>query len=194
MKNVKIAVTGGIGSGKSATIKLLQQLGYPTFSCDEIYCECIELPEYVKEVEKAFPNAVIGGKIDRKALSSLVFSNEENLKILNALAHPLIMERLHQKMKGVSGVCFAEVPLLFEKGYEKDFDKVIVVIRNKTERIAAVQNRDRLSVCEIEERMLRQYDYDKNETHLKENFFVIENNGSMEQLKIQLLKILENAL
>ena len=186
MKNVKIAVTGGIGSGKSAAIRLLQEMGYHTFSCDEIYRECIELPEYVKEVEKAFPSAVMGGKIDRKALSALVFSDEKSLKILNGLAHPLIMGRLYQKMQGVSGVCFAEVPLLFEEGHEKDFDKVIVVTRNKTERIAAVQNRDGLSAIDIEERMLRQYDYDKNEGHLKKEFYVIENNGSIEQLKIQL--------
>lgn len=194
MKNVKIAVTGGIGSGKSAVIKLLQEMGYPTFSCDEIYRECIELPEYVKEVEKAFPSAVTGGKIDRKALSELIFSDERNLKILNGLAHPLIMERLYKKLEGVLGVCFAEVPLLFEEGYEKDFDKVIVVVRNKATRIAAVQNRDGLSAPEIEKRMLRQYDYDKNEPHLKENFFVIANNGSIEQLKMQLLKILESVL
>ena len=71
----KIAVTGGIGSGKSTVLTLLKNLGYPVFSCDEIYREITESQAYVKEIETLFPSCVENGTINRKALAEIVFND-----------------------------------------------------------------------------------------------------------------------
>ena len=65
----KIAITGGIGSGKSLVGSYLKKQGYPVFSCDEIYKEIFDTNEYVQLIERAFPSTVKDGKIDRKILS-----------------------------------------------------------------------------------------------------------------------------
>ena len=118
----KIAITGGIGSGKSTVLHIFGEMGYPIFSCDEIYREIIDTAEYVKKIEMTFPRCVVDGKVDRKLLASTVFGNGEALEKLNAIAHPLIMQRLLEEMKNcTSEKVFAEVPLLFEGNYEALF-------------------------------------------------------------------------
>ncbi len=192
---MKIAVTGGIGSGKSQVLQLINELGYPTFSCDEIYKEIAQSAEYVKQIGEVFPSCVKNEKLDRKQLSEIVFSNEERRAQLNAISHPLIMNSLLSKMQNCNeNFVFAEVPLLFEGKFENRFDFVIVVQRDLKQRIAAIKNRDNLSEEEINNRMQSQIDYSSNtvQNYFKEKqFFIIENSSSIEELKNQLQKILE---
>ncbi len=174
----KIAITGGIGSGKSAFSALLREKGYPVFSCDEIYAELRREPQYVTALQAVFPDCVKDGTIDKSALSKKVFSDEKELMKLNALSHPLIMERLLQKMER-ERVCFAEVPLLYEGGFEGLFDGVILLKREKSARIAAVKLRDGLSEEEILARIARQRDHDAS----CGGCIVIENDGTLSDLR-----------
>lgn len=190
----KIAITGGIGSGKSTVLHILGEMGYPIFSCDEIYREIIDAPEYIQKISAAFPECIKEGKIDRKLLSNIVFENCETLAKLNAIAHPLIMQRLLEKMDNcASEKVFAEVPLLFEGNYENLFDKVIVIYRNKDKRIESVVNRDQISFGSVKKRISTQFDYDdeKNKNRLKDcNVIFIENEGDLPSLK-NIIKNLE---
>ena len=190
----KIAITGGIGSGKSTVLHILGEMGYPIFSCDEIYREIIDAPEYIQKISAAFPECIKEGKIDRKLLSNIVFENCETLAKLNAIAHPLIMQRLLEKMDNcASEKVFAEVPLLFEGNYENLFDKVIVIYRNKDKRIESVVNRDQISSGSVKKRISTQFDYDdeKNKNRLKNcNVIFIENEGDLPSLK-NIIKNLE---
>ena len=80
-----------------------------------------------------------------------------------------------------SEIVFAEVPLLFESGYEKEFDEIIVVTRSMNARIIAICTRDSISVEEAKKRIQSQYDYDSKEgrANLKAlNCWIIENDGS----------------
>ena len=183
----KIAITGGIGSGKSTVLHIFGEMGYPIFSCDEIYREIIDTAEYVKKIEMTFPKCVVDGKVDRKLLASTVFGNGEALEKLNAIAHPLIMQRLLEEMKScTSEKVFAEVPLLFEGNYENLFDQVIVVCRDKAERIQSVVQRDQISSANVEKRILTQFDYEdeKNKNRLKNcKTIFIQNEGELDLLK-----------
>ncbi len=193
----KIAVTGGIGSGKSTVLALLKKLGYPVFSCDEIYLEITESQAYVKELKKRFPSCVEKGKINRNALAEIVFKDEEKRKILNALAHPLIMQTLMERMEGVPSVSFAEVPLLWEGNYQDLFDYIFIVTRNKEARIQAVLQRDATTVEKVKGRIAAQVDYDTTDFLKKDDsskIRFIENNSSLQNLEDALKKALFSIL
>lgn len=176
----KIAITGGIGSGKSAVCRILKERGYPVFSCDEINRTLLSEKSYLDGLCALFPTCVKDGNLQKTALASLVFSDKEALETLNAYAHPRISERLQRDMDGAKKTCFAEVPLLFESGMTKQFDGAIVVLRNKEERIRAVVTRDGLTVERAEARMKQQFDYNGP---LPDGCLVIENNGDEAALR-----------
>lgn len=185
-QNKRIAITGGLGSGKSTVLNCLRQKGYPVFSCDEIYAELCLTPRFLRGLDKLFPGCVKKGVLDRKTLSERVFSDESARKTLNAFSHPLVLEKLNELTKELP-LSFAEVPLLFESGSETLFDGTIVVMRDKRARIEAVKIRNGLSEEEIARRMARQYDYDKTPP---KNCFLLENNGSILELNSNLDEIL----
>ena len=185
----RIAITGGIGSGKSAVSKIIKGIGYTVFSCDEIYKEIFTQDDYVKSVDLLFDGVVKNGVIDKKALGTLIFADEKARKKLDDLSHPKIMSSLMESMQGVEAdVVFAEVPLLFECGYEQCFDEIIVVLRDKQARVDAICSRDKIDKDGALLKIQSQFDYDspKNLPILhKNNIFLIENNSSLNDLRIQ---------
>ena len=191
----KVAITGGIGSGKSKVLSIIQNADYPVFSCDEIYKKVIVDEKYIKKIAEIFPTAVIDGKINRKILGEMVFSDDENRKKLDAIAHPLIMQRLVEEMSLVkSDSAFAEVPLLFEGGFQSFFDGIIVVKRDKQLRIDGIEIRDNLDKKSIEDRISAQFDYDCTDNQAileKNNVKFILNNGSVDELKEQVNLIIQ---
>lgn len=160
---IYVAVTGGIGSGKSTVIGMIRKMGYPVFSADEISRTIYADPRIQEKIKRHFPECISEMGIDRAKLSGIVFSDKGRLEMLNSITHPAIMENLFLEMeKSTSVLVFAEVPLLFEEGYERRFDQVIVVLRDRESRIASVQVRDGLSKEEVVARIKNQFDYEKN--------------------------------
>lgn len=160
---IYVAVTGGIGSGKSTVIGMIRKMGYPVFSADEISRTIYADPGIQEKIERHFPECISEMGIDRAKLSGIVFSDKDRLEMLNSITHPAIMENLFLEMeKSTSVLVFAEVPLLFEEGYERRFDQVIVVLRDRESRIASVQVRDGLSKEDVVARIKNQFDYEKN--------------------------------
>lgn len=184
-KQKYVAVTGGIGSGKSTLCSMLKSKGYPVFSCDEIYKQVIVSPDFVAKIEKAFPSAVQNGKIDRKTLSEIVFDDEGALATLNALSHPAVMENLKAEMqKSESEVVFAEVPLLFEGNYQKRFDFVLIVEREEDSRISAVVKRDDTTKEAVLKRIASQIDHSKIAS--SDAVFKLNNDGDLQGLENRL--------
>lgn len=158
-----VAVTGGIGSGKSEVMKIIHDLGYPVFSADAVAHKIFDDPRVLEKTEKEFPECVVEHRIDRKKLADLVFCDASKRKKLEVITHPAIMHILYREMERASSdFVFAEVPLLFEGGYEKDFDAVIVVMRNLEARIRSAAERDRVSEEKIILRIKNQFNYEKN--------------------------------
>ena len=181
----KIAVTGGIGSGKSIALSYIKGLGFPVFSCDLIYKKIIQQKEYVEKVGEFFPEAIINNQIDRKKLSTIVFQNSAKLKLLNELAHPLILKELDKEISQENkDVVFAEVPLLFENNLQDKFDKVIVVYRDISKRIEAICKRDGIPPEAAQARINNQFDYDKYMEVLKKDnrVYIFANNQTKENL------------
>lgn len=184
--NIKIAVTGGIGSGKTTVCNILNRLGYKVVSCDEVYKQ-ISDEVLVTVLKDEFPNVIDGVIINKKKLAETVFKDEVKLKKLNSLTHPLIMEKVF-KVMGEQNILFAEVPLLFESGYDKYFDKIIVVKRDLQQRIDSIIKRDNLSKADIKKRINSQINYDIEDFA---KYYVIHNYGNIDKLREEVFRVLK---
>ena len=194
MCKMKIAITGGIGSGKSTVLSILKKNGFAVFSCDEIYREISKTENYINKVQEHFPLAVKQGQIDRKALGELIFRETQARNKLNQISHPLIIKELFIRMENATGnLVFAEVPLLYETQEKMSFDAVILVARDKEERIKSIVDRDGISISEAKRRISAQVDYD-NLSALQQvfrNTFVVSNTTNQNQLEHNLLEIIK---
>ena len=185
--NIKIAVTGGIGSGKSTVLSIIGNSGYPVFSCDEIYKELLEDKKFIDKIEEEFGNILSeDGKLDRQKLSAMVFGDFDARQRLDSITHPEIMRLAFEKMS-LHRMSFLEVPLLFESGFEKIFDKVIVVLRDKEERIKSIIQRSGLRREEAVLRIKSQFDYDNFDFA---EYYVIHNDCSKCELAKKTLNLI----
>ncbi len=187
-KKLKIAITGGIGSGKSEALQTLAEYGFNTISCDEIAKNLFNKRCVKEKLQTLFPSAVkdLEMPVDRKKIAEEVFNDKEKLKGLNAITHPLIMEDALAVANDFDGVTFIEVPLLFEGGFESSFDKVIVVVRELNARVESVKKRSAISEEDILARIKNQIDYDCADFS---NYVVVENNGNLEEFKNKIIDI-----
>lgn len=177
---IKIALTGGIGSGKSTVAQLIAARGFKVFSCDRIYGELLSDGNMLRLLSDEFGEKIIfDGKIDRTLLAEIAFSDTKKIARLNKITHPLIIGSALSKMD-TEDISFCEVPLLFEEGYEKLFDNIIVVLREKAERIAAVTGRNNLTAEQVVKRMEYQINYDNTDFA---KYYVIHNDSNFQALK-----------
>ncbi len=173
---MKIAVSGSIGSGKSEVCRYLKELGYAVFDCDEENRKLLEENEdgYLK-VKEVFPDCFDDGKLDKKKLSAIVFSDEDEKKKLEGIMHPLILERLNKREEDP---LFAEVPLLFEAGWDVYFDHNILVVSDLDILLLRLEERG-LNREEAIERLNAQMPVSEK---IKRADKIIYNNGSLEDL------------
>lgn len=187
--NFKFAITGGIGSGKSTVAEIIWRQGYAVFSCDEIYKELLYRKEFLNKIASEFDGVIKeDGALDRAKLSKIVFEDKAALDKLNSITHPAIMEEVFKRSSGLK-LSFTEVPLLFENGFERYFDGVLVVLRDVNERIASVSKRDDIDVKTVNLRIKSQLNYDNCDFA---KYYVIHNNGNFEDLEQNVAEILEN--
>lgn len=179
---MKIAITGGIGSGKSTVSNIIKNLGYTVVSTDEITAKLHADQNVLLKIKEIFPSAVTGEKqliLDKNILSEEIFFDKEKLSRLNKLMHPLIMNNTFAILDKYP-VAFAEVPLLFESKLESMFDKVIVVKRDKNSRVSSVIKRSNLTENQVLSRINNQIDYDTFDFS-KYNVIINDNLDMLEQ-------------
>ena len=153
-----IAITGSIASGKSTVSKWFENKGYEVFYADRIGHEILKNPDIISDLENEFSSEILTkGKINRRKLGEIVFSNPEKLKFLNDLLHPKIRAEM-QKMidNSNSEILFFEIPLLFENGLEKSFDLTINISTKQENLIQRLKNRNGLSKAEIQRKIATQ--------------------------------------
>jgi dephospho-CoA kinase len=142
---IAVAITGGIGAGKSTALAAFRRHGAATVSSDEIVHHLLATDPAVKEaLVDRFGEGILGedGRPDRERIARVVFRDREALDFLEKLLHPLVSreylawrEQLARLPKPPT-VCVTEVPLLYEVGAESRFDKVVVVTAPKKLREA----------------------------------------------------------
>ncbi len=130
----KIAITGNLATGKSTFLKILKKLGFLTLSCDDIVKELYQDPQVREEIEKLLVKKGIlsaNQALDKEILLKLVVENVEIKKGIEEILHPKVLKRVleffKESQEKVRSLCFVEVPLFFEAGWEKYFDEVWVI-------------------------------------------------------------------
>jgi len=132
---VAVAITGGIGAGKSEALRAFARHGAATVSSDEIVHHLLQRDEVKRLVVQRMGNGVLSpeDEIDRGALATIVFNDREALTWLEDLLHPLVAAEYLQwredlaKLPDAPQVCVTEVPLLYETGGDARFDKVVAI-------------------------------------------------------------------
>jgi len=127
----KIAITGSLGTGKSTILKILQNLGFSTFSCDEVVKNLYKDPDIQKKIIEIFGKEIlsIDGKLNKKKILEKILEDNKLKEKLESLFHPLVKEKLLEfiRERKKEKIIFAEVPLLFEVGWEDLFDEIWVI-------------------------------------------------------------------
>jgi dephospho-CoA kinase len=131
------SLTGGIGSGKSLFARMLNGLGLTTIDTDDITHTVLDTPSVKKLLSVRWGNQILkDSEIDREVISSIVFHDPEQLKVLNQLLHPLIIKDMQRTIdQCVKPQLGFEVPLLFETGFHKYFDLNIMVTASTETRM-----------------------------------------------------------
>ena len=151
-----VAVTGGIGAGKSEALASFARHGAAVVSSDEIVHELLRSdPEVQASVRERWGDSMLGpeGAVDRERVANVVFTDPRELEWLESLLHPRVVAtylRWREQLAGLAdppAVCVTEVPLLYEVGGEERFDAVVVVTASPevriSRRMAPMQDRER---------------------------------------------------
>lgn len=194
---LKIAITGGIASGKSTVAKILKSYGYAVYSADEIYSDLLSDRDVIEKISLLVGVEPIlkDGKLtlNRKAVAEKVFNDKNLLKKFNDYTHGLVYDKIDEiaDKNSQAKILFFEIPLLFESGKQGDYDQVIVVKRDLKERIHGAMKRSGLSENEVKKRIKNQIDYD-NFDFTKHT--VIYNDGTQNDLEGEVEKILKKLI
>jgi dephospho-CoA kinase len=178
---VAVAITGGIGAGKSTALRAFARHGAAVISSDEIVHGLLrDDPDVKQAVVGRFGEGVLGadGQIDRARVGEIVFSDPEALAWLEQLLHPRVVAGYLRwredlaRLPDPPAVCVTEVPLLYEVGGETRFDKVVVVTASTDVRISR-----RIGPLRERERRLL-----PEEEKVKRADFVYVNDGTLDDL------------
>lgn len=152
-----VAITGGIGSGKSVVSKILRILGYIVYDCDENAKLLMDNSDYIKsQIGKLIsPDVIINNNIDRRLLANIVFNNHDKLNVLNSIVHTSVINDVLDKAKG-QDLLFVETAILHQSNMDKIVDNVWIVDAPDEVKINRVIKRNGLSREQILSRIKSQ--------------------------------------
>ncbi|MCL5126518.1 MAG: dephospho-CoA kinase [Deltaproteobacteria bacterium] len=190
-----VGLTGGIASGKSSVSKIFRARGIPVICADELAREVVKPGSGgIKEITSAFGDSVldVDGTLNRPELARIVFSDAAKRKTLESIIHPRVSrekERLAKEyMRKGHKIVVVDVPLLFEAGWETDFDLVILVYAPRKIQKKRLLQRDSISADEASSRLSAQMDIESKKTLAD---IVIDNSGSLADTEIQVSGIID---
>lgn len=156
MKRKVIAVTGGIGSGKSTLCRLLEKKGFRVVDCDALSRRVAEQSETLEEIKRVFGKRFVAdGSLDRRALAREVFSDKKKTETLNRIFHKKIFALLEEEIARSDGAVFVEIQLLTPDKHGL-FDGVWVVTASEETRVKRAMTRDGRSEEQIRSIIERQ--------------------------------------
>ncbi len=190
---LKVAVTGGAGSGKTTVVRMFKELGAQVLDADEVAREVVAVgapaweelrrtwgPEFFKE----------DGSLDRARVAQRVFSDPEARRRLNDLIHPQvalkIKERLQALEKQGAPLVVVEVPLLFEAGLQRAYERIVVVFADPNDQVSRLEARDHRPEGEIAGILKAQWPLKEK---LAQADYVVDNRGTLSDTRLQVKNI-----
>lgn len=189
---VRLALTGGIGSGKSTVLSYFKRLGAAVAECDAIVHEELAKNRALRQQLVRFFGAGIltRGRVDRAKLARRVFGDKARTRRLNGLVHPLVKRRMLSFLRRTRRrVAVVEVPLLFEAGLEPYFDGVVGVAVDPRVLSQRWRRSGRMRLHEIRLRSRQQM---SPESKIARCDFIIDNSFTKKRTYAQVKKLMED--
>lgn len=187
---IMIALTGSIGMGKSTVAKMFERAGVPVFDADAVVRELQGAGgSLVEKIGELFPGCVRCGTLDRDCLAEIVLADREKLALLEGIVHPAVREARQAFIarNSNSRALLFEIPLLFETGGEKDFDKVVVVSAPLEVQLGRVLQRPGMSIDKLQSILARQMPDDEKRARAD---FVVDTGTDLSTTESQVRDIL----
>ena len=191
---MKIGLTGSIACGKSTVSKFLCEQGYTVVDADAI-SHRLTAPggDALPAIREAFGDAVFcGDALDRRALGALVFADSSKRQALNAILHPMILERIYSELDAGDApdtLIFGDIPLLYECHMEEHFDRIWVVSAQEETQLDRLMQRDGLTKEEALSRIRSQMPLEEKRRRADA---VIHTDGPILQTQRQVRRLLSS--
>jgi dephospho-CoA kinase len=189
-----VGLTGGIASGKSTVRCLFQQLGVPVICADELAHEAVKPgAPALEEIRREFGDGTIDeeGELDRAAMARLVFHDAALRKKLESIIHPRVSEEKDSRLEEFRcqghAVVVVDVPLLYESGWQKAFDLVIVVHVPRNVQEQRLVDRDGMTHEDARARLDAQMPIEEKTARADK---IVDNTGSLQRTREQVESIL----
>ncbi len=191
-----VGLTGGIAAGKSTVAKMFGELGAPHLDADQLARVVVAKDEgLLARLVEAFGPEILSqeGRLDRKALGRLVFSDEEARRRLEMLTHPAIAAAAGRELEALASQSgglpvIYEAALLVEVGRERDLDLLVVVVARDEVRLERLMRRSRLTEEEARQRFAAQLPQEEKAAKAD---YVIDNSGALDQTREQVRQVWE---
>lgn len=186
-----VAITGSIGCGKTTIASIINKLGYAVFDIDGWVRHLYFQKDFLKTIAENFPETVVDGVFDKRKLRNLVFYNEKELRRLEALIHPFLKNRLKNVIRrhaAVDDLFFVDAALLYEMGWDKYCDLIILADVDEEIQKQRVMKRDNVSAEHFEKINNLQMSQEKKRTLAD---VVIETDVPLNLLKSEIICVLK---
>jgi dephospho-CoA kinase len=187
---IRIALTGSIGMGKSTVAKMFERAGVPVFDADAVVRQ-LQAPGggLIEKIGELFPGTVRCGTLDRDCLAQIVLTDSDKLDALERIVHPAVREarEVYVEQHRDRPALIFDIPLLFETGGEKDFDKVVVVSAPAEVQRARVLGRTGMNAAKLDSILVRQM---SDEEKRKRADFVVDTSSDLSTTERQVGDIL----
>jgi dephospho-CoA kinase len=192
---LRVALTGGIATGKSHVLRLIADRGVPTIDADVLARQVVQpgTPGF-DAIRERFGDGVVDsqGQLDRHRLGDIVFDDENARRNLEGIVHPAVYDAIArwwgELARAGAAMGVADIPLLFETDREGDFQRVIVAACAPETQRARLMARDNLSEEEADQRLAAQWPIGAKASRAD---FVIQTDGTFEETQQQVLRVLE---
>jgi dephospho-CoA kinase len=189
----RVALTGGIATGKSWVLRRFASLGVPTIDADVLARDVVAPgSEAAARILARFGRAVVDddGRLDRRALADIVFADASARADLEAIVHPAVYAAIHawfDTLPAGTALALADIPLLYESGHAAAFDAVIVTACSPDEQIRRIMARDGVDERGARRRLAAQWPIDEK---IRRADFVIRTDGTHAETDAQVHAVL----
>lgn len=181
-----IGIVGKIAAGKSTVLSLLKKK-YPVFSADEIVHQFYKDERNLEQLRKRFPQAFEGETFSTSKMREILVSSSKKKKELERILHPYVEKKMRKEIRTHQGIIFLEIPLLFESQMEDLCEKILGINATKETQIRHLKKRKEKNI----EQALSLNASTRFDESLSKMDYVLENNGTLTELKRNLTAILK---